>query len=299
VTVVDTPAPARAPDARVREARVGLGRGRAGRGGRGRGRRQHALLRLRGEIPLWTRIALAVAGIVVLVACWWVAADLIVQQPYLRSPLDTVRGLETYWSSGDFWPDVEASGLRILKGYSISLAIGAVLGVLIGSFRSVEAVWESPIGFLRYIPATALTPVFLAWLGIDESPKVALVIAGTVFFNIVMMADVARLVPRELILTAYTLGAGRARVMRRVVLPHCLPGMIDVARVNLAAAWPMLVVAELLAATDGLGYRLTVLRRGNDYAQIFAVLLVFAVIGITSDLVLRWLRNRVSPWARS
>ena len=87
--------------------------------------------------------------------------------------------------------------------------------------------------------------------------------------------------------------------MGRVVLPHCLPGMIDVARVNLAAAWPMLVVAELLAATDGLGYRLTVLRRGSEWEQIFAVLVVFAVIGITSDLFLRWLRNRVSPWARS
>ena len=102
-----------------------------------------------------------------------------------------------------------------------------------------------------------------------------------------------------MILTAYTLGAGRARVMRRVVLPHCLPGIIDVARINLAAAWPMLVVAELLAATDGLGYRLTVLRRGNDRDQMFAMLLVFAVIGIASDLFLRWLRNRVSPWARS
>jgi NitT/TauT family transport system permease protein len=264
----------------------------------GRGRRQHALLRLRGEIPLSARVGLAVLGVVLLVGTWWLAADVLVDKPFLASPLDTVRGLQDLWKSGDLWSDVEASGLRILKGYSISLAIGVVLGVLIGSFRSVEALWESPIGFLRYVPATALTPLFLAWLGIDESPKVALVIAGTVFFNIVMIADVARLVPREMILTAYTLGAGRARVMGRVVLPHCLPGMIDVGRVNLAAAWPMLVVAELLAANDGLGYRLTVLRRGNNWDQFFAVLLVFAVIGIASDLFLRWLRNRVSPWAR-
>jgi NitT/TauT family transport system permease protein len=113
-----------------------------------------------------------------------------------------------------------------------------------------------------------------------------------------MIADVARLVPREMILTSYTLGASRARVLGRVVMPHCLPGIIDVARVNLAAAWPMLVVAELLAATDGLGYRLTVLRRGNEWDQFFAVLMVFAIIGIASDLALRWLRNRVSPWAR-
>jgi NitT/TauT family transport system permease protein len=271
---------------------------RAGRT-RGRGRRQHALFRLRGEIPLSARVALAVLGVVVVVGFWWLAADILVQQPFLPDPVDTLRGLEGYWNSGDFWSDVEASSLRVLKGYSISLAIGVVVGVLIGSFRSVEALLESPIGFLRYVPATALVPLFLFWLGIDESPKVALVIAGTVFFNIVMIADVARLVPREMVLTAYTLGAGRGRVMGRVVLPHCLPGMIDVARVNLAAAWPMLVVAELLAASDGLGYRLTVLRRGQTWDQFFAVLVVFAVIGILSDLILRWLRNRVSPWARS
>jgi NitT/TauT family transport system permease protein len=273
------------------------GRLRTGRT-RGRGRKQHALFRLRGEIPLSARIGLAVFGVVLLLFIWWLAAEVLFNEVFLPSPTDTLHGLSTYGSSGDLWGDVQASGLRILKGYTISLAIGILLGMFIGSFQSVEALWESPIGFLRYVPATALTPLFLFWLGIDEAPKVALVIAGTVFFNIVMMADVARLVPREMIMASYTLGASRTRVMARVVMPHCLPGIIDVARVNLAAAWPMLVVAELLAATDGLGYRLTVLRRGNAWDQFFAVLMVFAIIGIVSDLLLRWLRNRVSPWAR-
>ncbi|MET0628708.1 MAG: ABC transporter permease [Acidimicrobiia bacterium] len=265
---------------------------------RGRGRKQHALFRLRGDIPFGLRIGIAVFSVVGLTALWWLAADVFVQQPYLVSPLDTVNGLRSLWESGDLASDVQASGLRIVEGYTISLAIGIVLGVSIGSFRSVEAFWESPVGLLRYIPATALTTLFLAWLGIDESPKVALVIAGTVFFNIVMIADVARNVPKEMVDTAYTLGAGRARVLGRVIMPQSFPGIIDVARINLAAAWPMLVIAELLAATDGLGYRLTVLRRGNDWNGTFAILLVFAVIGLASDLFLRWLRNRVSPWAR-
>ena len=141
-----------------------------------------------------------------------------------------------------------------------------MLGVVIGSFRSVEAFWESPIGFLRYIPATALMPLFLAWLGIDEAPKVALIDRG---HGVLQHRDDGRRRPARAAgddprrRTRWAPGA--ARVMGRVVLPHCLPGMIDVARVNLAAAWPMLVVAELLAATDGLGYRLTVLRRGSEW----------------------------------
>jgi NitT/TauT family transport system permease protein len=188
--------------------------------------------------------------------------------------------------------------LRVIKGYSLSMGVGIVLGLAIGSFRSIEAFWESPIGFLRYIPATALTPLFLLWLGIDETPKVALIIAGTVFYNILMVADVARSVPRELITASYTLGAGRGRVLRRVILPHSWPGIIDVARINLAAAWLMLVVAELLAAQNGLGYRLVQSQRFRQVDRMFAILMIFAAIGIASDLALRGLRNRVAPWAR-
>ena len=89
------------------------------------------------------------------------------------------------------------------------MLIGIVLGIAIGTFASVEAFFEPQIGFLRYIPAPALLPLFLLLLGIDESPKIWLIVVGTVFFNILMMADVARNVPREMINASYTLGAGR------------------------------------------------------------------------------------------
>ena len=128
------------------------------------------------------------------------------------------------------------------------MAIGIVVGVAIGTFVSVDAFFEAQIGFLRYIPASALTPIFLLWLGIGEAPKIWLIVIGTVFYNVLMIADVARAVPRELLNASYTLGAGRLTVVRRVILRHSVPGIIDVARINLAAAWLMLVVAELLAA---------------------------------------------------
>ncbi|HEX5588043.1 MAG TPA: ABC transporter permease [Acidimicrobiia bacterium] len=271
---------------------------RRGQSPRGRGRRQHALLRLRGDIPFGARVGIAVFSVVALIGLWWLAADVLVNKTFFANPTDTLRGFRDLWESGDLAADVQASGLRIVKGYSISMAVGITLGVAIGSFRSAEALWESPIGFLRYIPATALTPLFLVAFGIDDAPKVALIVAGTVFFNVVMIADVARAVPREMVDTAYTLGAGRVRVLGRVIMPHCWPGIIDVGRINLAAAWPLLVVAELFAGTDGLGYRVTVLKRYSEWDQMFAVLLVFALIGLVSDLFLRWLRNRVSPWAR-
>jgi NitT/TauT family transport system permease protein len=168
-----------------------------------------------------------------------------------------------------------------------------------GSLASAEALFEPLIGFLRYIPAGALTPLFLLWLGIGESPKITLIVVGTVFYNILMIADVARSVPRELINASSTLGATRLRTLRSVIIPHSWPGVIDVARINLAAGWLMLVVAELLAAQEGLAFRIVRAQRFRAIDTMFALLLVFAVIGLVSDLLLRRLRWAVGRWARS
>jgi NitT/TauT family transport system permease protein len=95
------------------------------------------------------------------------------------------------------------------------------------------------------------------------------------------------------------LGAGRATVLRRVIFRHSVPGIIDAARVNLAAAWLMLVVAELLAANEGLAFQIVRAQRFRAVDTMFALLIVFGVIGLVSDLFLRWLRNRCAPWART
>ena len=218
-----------------------------------------------------------------------------VRVPY---PSDTWAALRELQSEGLLWTDVRASAERVLYGYSISVAIGVVVGLAIGVLPGFEGTLEAPIGFLRYIPATALTPLLLSWLGIGESPKLTLIVVGTVFYNILMVADVARSVPRELIAASSTLGAGRLRTLARVVVPHSVPGIIDVARINLAAAWLMLVVAELLAADDGLAVRIQRASRFRDYDRMFAILIIFGIIGMLSDLALRGLRWAVAAWDR-
>jgi NitT/TauT family transport system permease protein len=263
-----------------------------------RGRRQSALWRLRGDIAPGLRWSLIAVGIAVPFVIWLVAAALTDRATLVPTPSSTwSAGLEMA-QRGELWTDLWASSRRVLIGYGISVVVGVFIGVLIGSFRSIESFAEPQIGFLRYIPATALLPVFLFWLGIDETPKIALIVVGTIFYNILMSADVARAVPRELIGVSYTLGAGRLKVLRKVIFPHSWPGLIDVARINLAAAWLMLVVAELLAAPDGLALRISRAQRFRQVDRMFALLIVFGIIGVLSDLFLRWFRNRTSPWAR-
>ncbi len=267
-----------------------------------RGRPPGRLSRIRGELPFEWRIGLGILGLVGLFVLWVVAASATsgpgttgVRVPY---PSDTWTALRELQSEGLLWSDFTASAERILYGYSISVAIGVVVGLAIGVLPGFDGTLEAPIGFLRYIPATALTPLLLSWLGIGETPKLTLIVVGTVFYNILMVADVARSVPRELIAASSTLGAGRLRTLTRVVVPHSVPGIIDVARINLAAGWLMLVVAELLATDEGLAVRVQRASRFRDYDRIFALLIVFGIIGIVSDLVLRGLRWAVAAWDR-
>jgi NitT/TauT family transport system permease protein len=244
------------------------------------------------------RVGLAGAGLAAVALLWVWQSARSTGAVIVPSPAATWKAISHAWSSGQLSQDFRASMGRIGLGYAISMAIGLVVGLFMGSFTSVESAVEAPIAFLRYIPATALTPLLLLWLGIGESPKVTLIVLGTVFFNTLMIADVVRAVPQELIKVSYTLGAGRLTVLRKVILPHSLPGVIDVARINLAAGWLMLVVAELLAAQQGLAYRIVQAQRFHQVDIMFAMLIVFGVIGVASDLALRWARNAAAPWAR-
>jgi len=264
-----------------------------------RGRYQRPLFRIRGDIgPAW-RLGLGVAGVAAIFVVWiLMSMGDGANNAIIPTPAATIRALGDLWSDGTLQADLAASMQRIAIGYAISVAVGIVVGIGIGTFASVESFLEPQFGFLRYVPATALTPLFLLWFGIGESPKIWLIVVGTVFFNILMVADVARAVPRELLNASYTLGAGRGTILRRVVLPHSVPGIIDVARINLAAAWSMLVVAELLAAKSGLAFEIVRAQRFRAVDVMFALLIVFGVIGIVSDVFLRWIRNVISPWAR-
>ena len=245
--------------------------------------------------------ALAVFGVVVLVGLWWLAAtcsssDTVPPEPG-RHPAAGCEALGQRRPRHRLRSERPArpQGLLDQPGRSASCSACSI-----GSFRSVEAFWESPIGFLRYIPATALTPLFLIWLGIDEAPEGRADHRG---HRVLQHRDDRRRRARGAArddrhrVHARRGTHARARVgwSCRTACPASSTSPASTSRPRGRCSWS----PSCSPRTDGLGYRLTVLRRGSDWRPIFAILLVFAVIGVVSDLVLRWLRNRVSPWARS
>ncbi|ROO59487.1 NitT/TauT family transport system permease protein [Micromonospora sp. Llam0] len=261
-------------------------------------RRVPALLAIRTPIPAAGRWTLTVASIVVPLAAWQIGSMLVDGQPdFLPSPLQSVAAGVEMARTGQLWTDTAATVGRVLRGFGLAVAVSVPLGLLMGSFQAGRAALEPMIGLLRYLPASAFIPLLIIWLGLGEPSKVALIFIATVFFNTLMTANVVRTVPAGLIDVSYTLGARRFEVLRKVIVPHSLPGMIDAIRVNAAAAWNFVVVAELINAQSGLGYRIVRSQRFNQLDNIFAVLIVIALIGVAIDLALRTTRDRVGRWA--
>jgi NitT/TauT family transport system permease protein len=265
---------------------------------RSRTLRPSRLWGIRQDVPGPARLTLVAIGVLTPLLVWWaLTASQLVDPVFLPSPGDVLRSGRELIASGELVADALATLRRVALGFGLAILVSVPLGLLIGSFRAGEALFEPLLALLRYLPASAFIPLLLIWLGIGEPSKVGLLFIGTVFFNTLMTADVVRLVPRELIQVSYTLGANRREVLRKVIFPHALPGMIDAMRVNAAAAWNFVVVAELVASTSGLGYRIVRSQRFLQTGRIFAVLIVIGLIGLAIDLSFRRLRNSVAGWA--
>lgn len=261
-------------------------------------RRVPAVLAIRTPIPRAWRWSLVVLSLAMPLLIWTLlSATAAVDPKFLPSPRATLAAGIDMARSGELWDDTWATVQRILLGFGIAVLISVPLGVAIGTFQAAAALFEPVIGLVRYLPAAAFIPLLLIWLGIDEAPKIALIVIGTVFFNTVMTADVVRNVPRPMIDVSYTLGARPGEVLRKVIMPHATPGMIDAIRVNVAAAWNFVVVAELVAAQTGLGRRIIQAQRFMQTSKIFAILVVIALAGVLIDVALRLLRNWVGRWA--
>ena len=267
---------------------------------RGRGHRPSPFWRLRDEIPGKLRIGLVVISLVIPFAVWMgLYASRAVDPIFLPSPSRVAQAGWGLIKSGELVHAAGASLGRIGIGFGLAVAVSVPLGLAMGSFRSLQALFEPMIGLVRYMPATAFVPLLLVWLGLGEAPKFTLIFIGTVFFNALMTANVVWQIPPELIKVAYTLGAHNVAVFRKVIFPHTLPGIIDAARVNLAAAWNLIVVAEVLAASEGLGFRIVRAQKFLQIDKIFALLIVIGIIGVTTDVLLQLARKRLAPWSEN
>jgi NitT/TauT family transport system permease protein len=202
------------------------------------------------------------------------------------------------WGAEDnLLQDAGISIYRVTTGWLLSAVIALPIGLLIGTFRPVQALLEPLTDFIRYMPAVAFIPLVMLWVGIDEGSKVAIIFIGTFFQMILMVAEDVRRVPSAQIEAAQTMGATRLEVIEQVLLPSAKPALLDTLRLTLGFAWTYLVVAELVAANSGLGYAILKAQRFLQTDKIFAGIILIGLIGLLTDQAFRWLHRKAFPWA--
>jgi len=244
--------------------------------------------RVRERISRRQYLAIALGTFVALLVAWWaVTATGLVDKIFLPSLTDVFARLGELAADGTLWTDIGLSVYRITVAYLIASAMALALGPVMGMSARVEAALEPLFDFIRYMPVVAFVTLTVIWVGTGDPAKFLLIWMGTFFQQALMMADAVRQVPQPMIHLGETLGMNRTQILLRIVFPAAWPRIYDTLRMTLGWAWTWLVVAELVAATAGLGYRLTVAKRYFATDTIFGYLLVLGVLGLLFDQGMR------------
>ena len=255
---------------------------------------------LRRGISVSSYRLLALGGFAALFALWaWVSHRESTNPVFVPAPEEVLRAARALFADEKLWLDLKLSLFRVTAGFLLAAAVGVPLGLWMGSFKVVEAVTQPIVEFVRYVPVPALIPILMVLFGIDEPSKIALIWVGTFFQLVLMVADEVRRVPDNLLQVSYTLGARRGEVIRRVLWPAARPGIFDALRLCNGWAWTYVVVAELVAANEGLGYRILKFSRFLQTPQMWVYVILLGLIGLALDAVFRALNRRLFPWVET
>ncbi|MFN3979133.1 MAG: ABC transporter permease [Caldilinea sp.] len=256
------------------------------------------LLDLRADIPRRWYVGAGVAFIAIFLFAWTAATWLQLVSPiFLPSPGAVLAELQDQAASGVLWQDLWASVYRIMVGWIISTVMAVPIGVLMGNFRFFEGLFEPFVDLVRYMPAVAFVPLTILWLGVGDTQKFAILFIGVFFQQVLLIMDNVKTVPRDMIQVSYTFGMSRWEILRSVILPAAMPGIWDTFRITVGWAWTYLVVAELVAANVGLGYRIMRAQRFLETDQIILGILIIGLLGLLTDYLFKWSYRRLFPWA--
>jgi len=204
-----------------------------------------------------------------------------------------------WWAIGDLIPGAFWITLQmVLTGIIVGGLAGLGFGLVFGYSRWARDLLEFSFDALRVVPIFALIPLFLLWFGIGMRPQIALVTLGVMLILTIQTTEAVRNVLHIHVQAALTTGASRFHIYRTVVVPSIIPHILAGLRLAVMAAWGLDVAAEFMGSVQGLGFLLIAGLNNLDSARIFAMTLIFLVLAIASDFLLRAVINRTLKWTQ-
>lgn len=252
---------------------------------------------LRRTVPSWERLplglALPLAGLVV----WEWAAQAGYLPPWqVPAPSDIYFTVVDLVATGELWVHIGASVRRVLLGFLLGGGLGLLVGLAVGLSKLVERLLHTTLHAIKSVPSLGWVPLLILWFGIGEAAKLTLIAIGSFFPVYVNAVAGLKGVERKLIEVGQVHQLSRRTILVRIMVPSAMPSFLTGLRVGLTQAWLFMVIAELMAASEGLGFLLSMGREVARPDLLLCSLVLLALLGKASDTLVGWCERRILRW---
>lgn len=232
-----------------------------------------------------------------LVVIWWVSTSAgWVDRSILPGPNELADGIVRLWSQQGLLQHLGVSLSRAVTGGTIGIVIGLLLGLIAGLSRLGEELYDSLIQMLRTVPFLALVPLFIVWFGIGEAPKLLLIALATCFPMYLNVYAGVRNVDRKVIEAMKSFGLKGGKLIIEVIIPLAMPSILTGLRFSLGVSVLVLVAAEQINTTTGLGYLLNTAQAYQQVDVILICIAIYSLLGLLADLIVKIFENLLMPW---
>ena len=254
-------------------------------------------MEVRGPVTRGRSRQLAAAGVAVFIGLWCVLSyGGIVPSVILPSPTDVLKAFPVLHFEEALVRSALRSFYRVTMGFALAAAVAIPLGIVMGTFPAVKHFFTPLVDPLRFLPISALVPLFIVWFGIDEMQKIVFLFVGIFVYMLPLVVEAVEGVEEVYLQTATTLGASDGQLVRHVLIPGSLPAIGEALRVMNGIGWTYVILAEVVNAKYGLGYLITAAGKRSHVDQIFALVLVILFIGVVTDWFIRVVNKRLFHW---
>ncbi len=220
----------------------------------------------------------------------------IINRTFLSPPSEVLAALIRLLVSGELWMHTSISLKRALTGFGLAVITMIPLGFLMGWYRGFEDISDGLVQALRQVSSLSLFPVFLLFFGIGEISKIAVIFWGTQWPILLNTINGVKSVDPILIKSARSMGSNDYSIFKKVVLPSSLPSIITGLRLGATHAILVLVAAEMIGATSGLGYSIRNWEYNFMIPEMYAAIITLAVLGLITNYLLIWIEKRIIKW---
>jgi NitT/TauT family transport system permease protein len=243
-------------------------------------------------------IYLVLLSIAIFIIIWFSLNNIFGIEEITLPKLTSVGNAIIYlFTNGDILKDILISLTRVIFGFSLAVMVGVPLGILCGTYKSIQNLLETHLNFLRFIPTAAMLPLLILWFGVGEAGKIILIFIRALPYLVLYISSASANVEKEYLEMGKIMGTNQRQILTRIIFPRILPQIWDICRIEFGSSWSTVILAEVLGANSGIGYRLVLAERYVHITELFSLIIISGITALLIDAILRFIHKKLFPWS--